>query len=112
MTLTTSARSFPRTAAAASRPAFGPLVAFVAATGAAFAPQALLPGSVSLPVAATLLFGFAALVALVAWRRPARQPNRLTYWDVSGALLFIGICLAALIEPEQAAGLIEARPAR
>jgi hypothetical protein len=44
-------------------------------------------------------------------RRSARQetPSRtrlLNYWDVSGLLTFIGICLAAVIEPEALAQLV------
>jgi hypothetical protein len=30
----------------------------------------------------------------------------LNYWDVAGALAFVGIGLSALIEPEQVAALI------
>ncbi len=56
---------------------------------------------------ATLLFGLAALAALVAWSRGATGRHRLTYWDTAGALTFIGIGAAALIDPEQMLRLIE-----
>ena len=31
---------------------------------------------------------------------------RLSYWDVAGVLIFIGICVAAAIEPEQMVRLV------
>jgi hypothetical protein len=58
-----------------------------------------------LPGVSTLLFALAAAVALIAWRRPTRGP-RLCYWDVAGVLTFIGICVAAAIEPDQMVRLV------
>ena len=58
-----------------------------------------------LPTVSTLLFVLAAAVALIAWRRPTRGP-RLSYWDVAGVLIFIGICVAAAIEPDQMVRLV------
>jgi hypothetical protein len=61
----------------------------------------------SLPLVTTLLFCLAALAALVAWTRGKMAHHRLTYWDVAGALTFIGIGTAALIDPEQMLRLVE-----
>ena len=58
-----------------------------------------------LPTVSTLLFVLAAAVALIAWRRPTREP-RLSYLDVAGVLTFIGICVAAAIEPDQMVRLV------
>jgi len=58
-----------------------------------------------LPTVSTLLFVLAAAVALIAWRVPTREP-RLSYWDVAGGLTFIGICVAAAIEPDQMVRLV------
>jgi MYXO-CTERM domain-containing protein len=61
----------------------------------------------SLPLVTTLLFGLAALATLVAWRRGKMARHHLTYWDVAGALTFIGIGTAALIDAEQMLRLVE-----
>ena len=44
---------------------------------------------------------------LTAWigRQSAHQAG-LSYWDVAGALTFIGICVAATIEPDRLVELI------
>lgn len=87
----------------------GPQIVFVGALAAAVATAAVLAQSLSkdhvLPTVSTLLFVLAAAVALVAWRRPTRGP-RLSYWDVAGVLTFIGICVAAAIEPDQMVRLV------
>jgi hypothetical protein len=67
-------------------------------------------GDLTLPLVATLLFVLAAVVAFVAWSRGAATGYRLTYWDVAGALTFIGIGTAALIEPEQMLRLVATAP--
>jgi len=86
----------------------GPQIVFAGAL-AAVALAAVLAQSLSkdhvLPTVSTLLFVFAAAVALVGWRRPMREA-RLSYWDVAGVLTFIGICVAAAIEPDQMVRLV------
>ena len=109
MTLTTSARR----AAPRATTLHGPSFAFAAAVIAGGAALLLLPNPFSLAVGATLLFLATALVALLAWRRPASQsPHYASYWDAAGAILFIGICMAALIQPDQIAALLDGRTAR
>jgi hypothetical protein len=60
------------------------------------------------PLAVTLLFVLAAAATLMARRRGAAAHDRVTYWDVAGALTLIGIGAATLIEPEQMLRLVEA----
>ncbi len=89
----------------------GPQVMFAAALVAGIATWIITERTFSsdhaLALVATLLFGLAALAALVAWSRGATGRHRLTYWDTAGALTFIGIGAAALIDPEQMLRLIE-----
>lgn len=67
-------------------------------------------GDMTLPFVVTLIFGLAAVVALVAWARGSMPRHRVTYWDVAGALTFIGIGAAAMIDPEQMLRLVAASP--
>jgi hypothetical protein len=85
----------------------GPPLVFVAALATAVAAAAVLDQSKEqmVPATSALLFLLAAVVALIAWLRSV--PSRhLTYWDVAGGLTFIGICLAATVEPEQMVRLV------
>jgi hypothetical protein len=94
------------------RPVLGPPLAFGAAllaAGAAFAAAtASLPGDVVLPMISTLFFVLSCLVTIVAWRsgQPSRRQHP-SYWDVAGALTLFGICVAAMIEPDQLLRLIQ-----
>jgi hypothetical protein len=93
---------------------FGPQVMFAAALALAAAAwifaERTFASDLTLPLVATLLFVLAAMAALVAWSRGAGMPHRLTYWDVAGALTFIGIGTAALIDPEQMLRLVATTP--
>ena len=64
----------------------------------------------TLPLVVTVFFGLAALAALVAWGRGTMPRHRVTYWDVAGALTFIGMGAAVLIDPEQMLRLVAASP--
>jgi hypothetical protein len=83
----------------------GPWFAFGTAIAAATVVWAGLIGSIPTalmtPVAVTLLFAFAAGLALLARARSAHDPGQITYTDVAGALTLIGLCAAAMIDPEQ-----------
>jgi hypothetical protein len=85
-------------------PTAGPAVVLVGAlTGvlvwAALFQESLTPHAL-LSASSLLLFALAAAVALIAWRRP--MPHRqFSYWDAAGALTFIGLCVAAAVEPER-----------
>jgi putative Mn2+ efflux pump MntP len=73
-------------------------------TALAAAPIALSLALVSpafvLPVISLTAVTLAAMVALIAWvRRARRHGDRVTMWDVSGALVFIGCAAAMLSRP-------------
>lgn len=105
MTITTRAK---RHAASAHRPSIGPQTAFLAAVMAAAGVllTGLVPGSLLMPAVSVLLFVLALVFALVAWIRCSTDEYGVTYWDVAGALAFIGICTAALVEPDQLVRLV------
>ena len=65
-----------------------------------------LPPDLVVPIIATLSFGFAAALAVVASLRGFENPACVTYADVAGAITLIGVCIAATIEPEQMVGII------
>jgi hypothetical protein len=92
----------------------GPQVMLAALTvvGAAAAGLSawMLPVALVLPILSILVIAAAGLTALIAWMRPQRRSSdRITYWDIAGALTFIGLCAALLSDPEQALPLFEAR---
>jgi hypothetical protein len=69
--------------------------------------QPMLPDAAMLPLIVSIFFVMAAAAAFWAWWRGTPSRTRLlNYWDVSGLLTFIGICLAAVIEPEALAQLV------
>src|SRR5438128_2627115 len=85
----------------------GPSITLVVAVLAAFGVAALSPiGSFKDGAAATiatLLLVMACAIALFAWISGGRQQRARgpSYWDVAGALTFIGICVAQTIEPTE-----------
>lgn len=97
----------------ASREAVGPEIALAGGcllTIAVFKLlQPTLPDAAMLPLIVSIFFVMAASAAFWAWWRGTPSRTRLlNYWDVSGLLTFIGICLAAVIEPEALAQLVAA----
>jgi hypothetical protein len=70
------------------------------------------PADLVVPIMATLSFGFAAAVAIVASVRGCENPACVTYADVAGAITLIGVCVAATIEPEQMVRIIGGDSAR
>jgi hypothetical protein len=71
-----------------------------------------LPPPLILPALSTLLLATAGGIALIAWCRPLQHQSMFSYWDIAGALTFIGIAAALMSEPDQALPLLEAsRPA-
>jgi hypothetical protein len=117
MAITHPAKNFARRSSPWMR---GPQVTFAVVLLIAFAvlvvSTTMLPSDFVVPLTSTLLFVLAGLVALVAWSRgrPSEQAPgndqatlQVTYWDVAGALTFIGICAASLIDPDQMVRLME-----
>jgi hypothetical protein len=66
-----------------------------------------LPAPLVLPALGVLATLAAALIALIAWVSAERMGGALTYWDVVGALTFVGIFASLLSEPELALLLLE-----
>lgn len=87
----------------------GPVIALTGALAGTLAVAATLQPQVArealVPMAASLIFLFAAAVALIAWLRPMSR-RQFTYWDAAGVLTFIGICVSASVEPEQMVQLV------
>jgi len=83
---------------------FGPPAMFLAAlAGAAVtggAAATLLHWDYVYPLIGTLMFALAALVGIFGWRQKSARSTP-SYLDVAGALLLIGLGVAALIEPQQ-----------
>ena len=90
----------------------GPQISFAAAILIVFAVLAVSAGSLprdfALPLASTLFFALAALAALAGWLlgHTSRQ-DPPTYWDVAGALTFIGVCAASMVDPDQMIRIVE-----
>jgi hypothetical protein len=95
------------------RPTSGPHVAFAGALAVVLTAAAVLDQSLSkaqlLPAVSALFFVVAFVVALIALFRPMPGP-RMSYWDVAGGLIFISICIAALVEPDQLPRLVAGEP--
>jgi hypothetical protein len=78
---------------------------FLAAPLALFV--ALVPAALVLP-----LFGITAVVnaglfaAVSWWRGESRDADHLTWWDIAGALAFIGIAAVLLSQPEDVLPLL------
>jgi hypothetical protein len=90
----------------------GPQALAVATLLAGFSAFALLvlflPPPLIMPALSTVLLTAAGGIALIAWRRPRPHQSMLSYWDLAGAVTFIGIAAALMSEPDQALPLFEA----
>jgi hypothetical protein len=79
---------------------------FAAIAAAAAAPLLLLlsltPRALALPVVCLLAIAGALFIATFAWWRGAiSKPDRVSFWDVAGALALIGFAAGMLSEPDQ-----------
>ena len=87
-----------------TEPAIGPQLILTGALAAVLVVAAVfrhtMSNDVLLPGVVLSFFILAAAVAAVAWKRPAPDRN-FSYLDAAGVLTFIGICIAATIEPDQ-----------
>jgi hypothetical protein len=97
---------------AARQAANGPqtlaLALLIAGFGAFSLLVLFLPPPLVLPAISTLLLAAAGGIALIAWRGPKPHQSMLSYWDIAGAVTFIGIAAALMSEPDQALPLFEA----
>jgi len=62
-----------------------------------------------LPILSAMMIAGALGVALIAWSQPGDRvdPAHVTYWDLSGALYFLGCGAAILGEAEAIVPLME-----
>jgi hypothetical protein len=68
----------------------------------------ILPSDLSFALSSATLLVIAASVALLDLSRGrSRRGSEVTYWDVAGALTLLGLCAAALVDPEQMVRLVE-----
>ena len=81
----------------------GAIFACVAAWGAA---AGTLPAGLVMPLVASLLLLFATTFAAVAWRKGPTDAEDVTYWDVAGGLMLIGLFAAATVDPNQLVGAV------
>jgi hypothetical protein len=109
MTIITPAGS--RSGPHASAAPLGPQLLFAATIFAALAAISLsgvwMPRDLMLGAVSASLFGLAGFIGLAAWRRPTFRSPQLSYLNVAGAFILIGICIAALIEAEELVRLID-----
>ena len=69
--------------------------------------SAWLPVELTLPVLSAVLVLSAAGVAVVASASGRPSQDGLTYWDVSGFLVFLGIAAGLLADPEDVLPLLQ-----
>jgi putative Mn2+ efflux pump MntP len=91
--------------------ALRPHIVLAALTALAAAPIALslafVPPEAVLPLISLTALALAAVAALVAWTgRAKRGGDRVTLWDISGALVFIGCAAAMLSKPDNVLHLL------
>jgi hypothetical protein len=67
-----------------------------------------LPPPLVLPAISILLLIAAGGIALIAWRGRRPHQSSLSYWDLAGAVTFVGIAAALMSDPDQALPLFEA----
>jgi hypothetical protein len=87
------------------------LAAVVALTGTAATCTLVwaLPPPLVLPTVGVLAIVAATAVAAIAWLTAQRVTAAVNYWDIAGALTFIGIFATLLSEPELALPLLESQ---
>jgi hypothetical protein len=79
--------------------------AAIAVTAIVATPQLALARDVALSAASLILYTLAAFVALFGWSRPV-PPRGLSYRDVAGVLVVIGILVSINVEPDQLIRLV------
>lgn len=64
------------------------------------------PPGLGLAIFSTIALLAGGALAAYAWTRGLRQHDRVSIWDVSGSLLFVGFFAAILSRPDQVLQLI------
>ena len=101
-----------RRRAAASRPANGMGLAAGLLTATLVLSAWTLPPAAVLPTVCLAALVTAVAAAAFAWNRRTRDRGHPNYWDIAGALTFVGMCAAMLSEPDQLLPLLETAPRR
>jgi hypothetical protein len=101
-----------RRGAAASRPVSGMAVAAGLLTATLGLSAWTLPPAFMLPTVCLAALVAAVAAAAFAWSSCAHDKGHPNYWDVAGALTFVGMCAAMLSEPDQLLPLLETTPRR
>lgn len=96
---------------AALGPQFGFFAAVLAVVGVFALSRATLPADLVMPLVSTALIALAAAFGAAAWWRGWMDPNGVTYRDVAGALVLIGLCAAATIDPDQMVRIVQSNAA-
>jgi hypothetical protein len=71
-----------------------------------------LPPAFTLPTVCLVALVAAGAAAAFAWNNRVGDRAHPNYWDIAGALAFVGMCAAMLSEPDQLWPLLEATPRR
>jgi hypothetical protein len=101
-----------RREAAASGPAIGMAITAALLTATLGLSAWTLPPALILPTFCLAALVAAGVLAAFAWNRRTGEKGRPNYWDIAGALTFLGMCAAILSEPDQVWLLFEATPRR
>jgi hypothetical protein len=101
-----------RQEATANGPTVGMAIAAGLLTATLGLSALLLPPAVTLPTVCLAALVAAGATAAFAWISRARHQRHPNYWDIAGALAFVGMCAAMLSEPDQLLPLLESTPRR
>jgi hypothetical protein len=101
-----------RQEAAASGPTIGMAIAAGLLTATLGLSALMLPPAFTLPTVCLTALAAAGATAAFAWNSRVRHQGHPNYWDIAGALTFVGMCAAMLSEPDQLWPLLEAMPRR
>ena len=71
--------------------------------------NAIFPADAVMPAVSTTLLLAAGAFGLIAWRARQMDASNVTYRDVAGALMLIGVCVAATIDAEQVMRLVQSQ---
>lgn len=92
-----------------SLPQIGFALALVAGCVAWASASTLLSADAAMPMVSTTLLLAAGAFGLIAWRARQMDASNVTYSDVAGALMLIGVCVAATIDAEQIMRLVQSQ---
>jgi hypothetical protein len=90
---------------------FGPRLVFIASMFVVCAgwgvSTSALPFGFAVPLVSTLFLLLAGVSAAIAWHHRVSDLGDVTYADVAGALTLIGLCITAMIDPNEMLQLVQ-----